>query len=123
MRLTNSQSIECSTLIFTVLHMVSTNGIVVTVLLFNLLHTFYLGCRSSSFSLEAKSIATWKTSRHCVLTRLKDLTNIRFSDIVQQAGALLVMLPKDMTSLSNDERMVRNFCPKYSPDPYEIFLD
>ncbi|XKL64460.1 hypothetical protein PGB90_004546 [Kerria lacca] len=62
------------------------------------------GCRSSSFSLEAKSIKTWKTSRHCVITRLKDLTNYNFLDIAQQAGALLIMLPKDMSSLSIDER-------------------
>jgi hypothetical protein len=65
-----------------------------------------IGCRSSSFSLEAKSITTWKTARHCVLTRLKDLTNVRFLDITQQAGALLVMLPKDMMSLSTEEKMV-----------------
>lgn len=63
------------------------------------------GCRSSSFSLEAKSITTWKTSRHCVITRLKDLTNYRFQDIVQRAGALVVMLPKDMSMLSTDEKM------------------
>ncbi|KAK7604764.1 hypothetical protein V9T40_005950 [Parthenolecanium corni] len=62
------------------------------------------GCRSSSFSLEAKSLKTWKTPRHCVITRLKDLTNYKFLDIAQQAGALLVMLPKEMTSLSADEK-------------------
>lgn len=70
----------------------------------------YTGCRSSSFSLEAKSIKTWKTSRHCVITRLKDLTNYNFLDIAQQAGALLIMLPKDMSSLSIDERSVSFHC-------------
>lgn len=62
------------------------------------------GCRASSFSLEAKSIKTWKTNRHCVLTRLKDLSSETFIDITQQAGALLVMLPKDMESLTNEEK-------------------
>lgn len=66
----------------------------------------FSGCRSSSFSLEAKSLKTWKTPRHCVITRLKDLTNYKFLDIAQQAGALLVMLPKDITSLSADEKAV-----------------
>lgn len=41
-----------------------------------------------------------------MITRLKDLTNYRFQDIVQRAGALVVMLPKDMSMLSTDEKMV-----------------
>nr|XP_032289178.1 uncharacterized protein LOC6636644 isoform X2 [Drosophila virilis] len=30
----------------------------------------YLGSRSSAISLEAKSLYTWSTGRHCVLARI-----------------------------------------------------
>lgn len=58
------------------------------------------GCRSASIVLEARSLNTWRTSRHCVITRLTDLTADLFYTIKHQAGALIVMLPANMRNLT-----------------------
>ncbi|KAH8394163.1 hypothetical protein KR215_001273, partial [Drosophila sulfurigaster] len=60
------------------------------------------GSRSSAISLEAKSLYTWSTGRHCVLARLLDISVNDLNKIRQKAGGLIIMLPKDVTAL-NDE--------------------
>uniref|UniRef100_A0A7G3AVT5 Nicalin n=1 Tax=Lutzomyia longipalpis TaxID=7200 RepID=A0A7G3AVT5_LUTLO len=62
------------------------------------------GCRASVLNLEAKSLYTWATSRHCVLTRLQDMTIDQFREIRAKAGGLIVLLPEDIGSLSVDDR-------------------
>lgn len=68
------------------------------------LHGVAHGCRSAAIQLEAKTLNTWKTSRHCVMTRMTDLTPDLFHVIKNKAGALIVMLPKDMQNLSDEEK-------------------
>lgn len=62
------------------------------------------GCRASALSLEAKSLYTWSTGRHCVLTKLQDLTIDQFREIRQKAGGLVILLPKDVSSMTFDEK-------------------
>ncbi|XP_058057973.1 BOS complex subunit ncln [Anopheles bellator] len=62
------------------------------------------GCRASALNLEAKSLYTWQTSRHCVLTRLQDMTIEHFREIRAKAGGLVVLLPEDTTALSLEDK-------------------
>lgn len=67
------------------------------------LHGVPHGCRSSIVSLDGRGLRSWSSSRHCVVTRIEDLTTDLFRDIRSRAGALLVILPRreDMKKLSN----------------------
>ncbi|XP_052865227.1 nicalin-1 [Anopheles cruzii] len=62
------------------------------------------GCRASALNLEAKSLYTWQTSRHCVLTRLQDMTIEHFREIRAKAGGLVVLLPEDTAALSLEDK-------------------
>ena len=58
--------------------------------------------------MEARSLAGWSTSRHCIITKALDLTPESFQTIRQKAGALVVVLPKDLDKLGDEERQVIN---------------
>uniref|UniRef100_U5EYI1 Nicalin n=1 Tax=Corethrella appendiculata TaxID=1370023 RepID=U5EYI1_9DIPT len=62
------------------------------------------GCRASALNLEAKSLYTWSTSRHCVITRFQDMTIDQFREIRLKAGGLVILLPNDISTLSFEER-------------------
>ncbi|XP_055603355.1 BOS complex subunit ncln [Uranotaenia lowii] len=62
------------------------------------------GCRASALNLEAKSLYSWQTSRHCVVTRFQDMTIDQFREIRAKAGGLVILLPQDITSLSLEEK-------------------
>ncbi|XP_055375499.1 BOS complex subunit ncln [Condylostylus longicornis] len=62
------------------------------------------GCRSSALNLEAKSLYTWSTSRHCVVTRFKDLSIEKFREIRAKAGGLVILLPKNIENLNEEEK-------------------
>lgn len=62
------------------------------------------GCRASTLNLEAKSLHSWKTSRHCIVTRFQDLSVEQFREIRTKAGGLIVLLPRDVAALGADER-------------------
>ncbi|RVE40339.1 hypothetical protein evm_015011, partial [Chilo suppressalis] len=68
------------------------------------LHTVPHGCRSASFNLEGRSLTSWSTSRHCVVARVQDITIDQFMEIRSKAGALLLVLPKNDTVLSSEEK-------------------
>ncbi|KAI8420370.1 hypothetical protein MSG28_008887 [Choristoneura fumiferana] len=68
------------------------------------LHTIPHGCRSASFNLEGRSLTSWSTSRHCVVARVQDVTIEQFLEIRNKAGALLLVLPKNDTALSTEEK-------------------
>lgn len=57
-------------------------------------------------NLEARSLSGWSTSRHCIVARLQDITIDHFREIRVKAGALLVVLPKDMDEMSLEEKQV-----------------
>ncbi|XP_050089617.1 nicalin-1 [Anopheles aquasalis] len=67
-------------------------------------HGVPYGCRASALNLEAKSLYTWQTSRHCVLTRLQDMTIDHFREIRAKAGGLVVLLPENTAALSLEEK-------------------
>jgi len=60
-------------------------------------------------NLEARSVGGWGTSRHCVVTRLEDITADQFQEICTKAGALLVMLPRHISRLLEDEKQVTSY--------------
>lgn len=62
------------------------------------------GCRASALNLEAKSLYSWQTSRHCILTRFQDMTIDQFREIRAKAGGLVILLPADISSLSLEEK-------------------
>ncbi|XP_075981710.1 BOS complex subunit ncln [Anticarsia gemmatalis] len=68
------------------------------------LHTVPHGCRSASFNLEGRSLTSWSTSRHCVVARVQDITIDQFMEIRAKAGALLLVLPKNDTVLTPEEK-------------------
>ncbi|XP_066142416.1 BOS complex subunit NCLN [Euwallacea fornicatus] len=68
------------------------------------LHGVSYGSRAAGINLEARSILTWSTARHCVLTRLKDLTVDIFRNIRGKAGALIVELPESFTNFTQEEK-------------------
>ncbi|KAK2580791.1 hypothetical protein KPH14_011526 [Odynerus spinipes] len=68
------------------------------------LHGVPHGCRSASISLEARSLAGWSTSRHCVITKVLDLTPSMFQSIKYKAGALVIILPEKLNELTQDEK-------------------
>lgn len=67
-------------------------------------HGVPYGCRASALNLEAKSLYTWQTSRHCVVTRFQDMTIDQFREIRAKAGGLVILLPEDISSLSLEEK-------------------
>ncbi|CAH0724211.1 unnamed protein product, partial [Brenthis ino] len=68
------------------------------------LHTVPHGCRSASFNLEGRSLTSWSMSRHCVVARIQDITIDQFVEIRNKAGALLLVLPKNNTLLTDEEK-------------------
>ncbi|KAJ1530768.1 hypothetical protein ONE63_005621 [Megalurothrips usitatus] len=67
------------------------------------LHGVPHGCRSSVVSLDGRGLNNWSTSRHCIITRIEDLTADLYRDIRTRAGALIVVLPSrsDIAKLSD----------------------
>ncbi|XP_023940632.2 nicalin-1 [Bicyclus anynana] len=68
------------------------------------LHTVPHGCRSASFNLEGRSLSSWSMSRHCVVARIQDITIDQFVEIRSKAGALLLVLPKNDTLLTDEQK-------------------
>lgn len=72
----------------------------------NITVNFILGCRSSVVNLEARSLSTWSTLRHCVIAHFEDLALEQLDKLLTQAGALLIILPRDFSKLSAEEKQV-----------------
>ncbi|XP_032519451.2 BOS complex subunit ncln [Danaus plexippus] len=68
------------------------------------LHNVPHGCRSSSFNLEGRSLSSWGTSRHCIVARLQDISVDQFVETRNKAGALVLVLPKNVTLLTDEEK-------------------
>ncbi|XP_050318200.1 nicalin-1 isoform X2 [Bactrocera neohumeralis] len=66
------------------------------------------GCRASALSLEAKSLYTWSTGRHCVVAKLQDLTIDQFREIRQKAGGLVILLPQHVSDMTFEEKRYLN---------------
>lgn len=63
----------------------------------------HTGCRNALVNMEARPISSPMLTRRCILTRLADLTAERYRDIIEQsAGALLVLLPQNFSSLPQE---------------------
>ncbi|XP_039276240.1 nicalin-like [Nilaparvata lugens] len=72
------------------------------------LHGVPHGCRSAPVNLEARSLSSWSTGRHCVVARMQDISADQFREIRAKAGALLVALPRDLSTLTDKQKQVSN---------------
>lgn len=72
----------------------------------NIFLCIIIGCRASALNLEAKSLYTWQTSRHCIVARFQDMTIDQFREIRAKAGGLVIRLPEDTAQLSLEEKQV-----------------
>ncbi|XP_039278085.1 nicalin [Nilaparvata lugens] len=68
------------------------------------LHGVPHGCRSAPVNLEARSLSSWSTGRHCVVARMQDISADQFREIRAKAGALLVALPRDLSTLTDKQK-------------------
>lgn len=69
-----------------------------------------VGCKSSLVNVEARPIDSKMLTRRCVVARLRDVTVPKFRDLMaQNAGALLVLLPKTFLDLTAEEEEVMLF--------------
>lgn len=67
----------------------------------------FQGCRSAAVNLEARSLAGWSSPRHCVVAKLQELTVDHFRNVRMKAGALLIVLPEELSQLSPEDKQVR----------------
>lgn len=79
-------------------------------------HVPFLGCRSAALNLEARSLSTWNTQRHCVVSRLEHLTSYSVLNIKESAGGLLIVLPGGMDSIAPSLKEVRKRCFASGPN-------
>lgn len=57
--------------------------------------------------MEAKTLYTTPYTRRCVVARLSELTHITYQEIIRQnAGGLLILIPRDLSSLPSTEQQV-----------------
>lgn len=66
----------------------------------------FAGSRGAAVNLEGRSISTWSTPRHCIVTRLKDLTIDMYRNVRSKAGALIVELPESVSNITQEEKQV-----------------
>ncbi|XP_046436875.1 nicalin-like [Daphnia pulex] len=63
------------------------------------------GSRSSTLNFEARSVDTRLPARKCVILMINEFNPSRFRELINEGvGALLIIIPSDLESLSNDMR-------------------
>ena len=73
----------------------------------------YLGSQSSVINVEARPVDASSVIRKCVVSKLADFTIEKYKDIVSNnAAGLLIILPKDLDSFSQEEKLVNHFYKK-----------
>ncbi|XP_014288799.1 BOS complex subunit ncln [Halyomorpha halys] len=102
------------------------------------LHGLSRGCRTANLNLEARSLTSWSTQRHCVVARLEHLASHSLHNIKENSGGLLLVLPQNIDSLTSemreiltelemqlldDETMVPIYFIKWSPELEDILID
>ncbi|XP_063434320.1 BOS complex subunit ncln-like [Mytilus trossulus] len=69
------------------------------------LHGSHHGCQAAQVNMEARPIDAKMITRRCIVTKMKEFTMAKYRDLIQEnAGALLIILPRNLTSLSDDDR-------------------
>ncbi|KAF6216629.1 hypothetical protein GE061_000974 [Apolygus lucorum] len=70
------------------------------------LHGVSRGCKAASVNLEVRSISSWRTQRHCVISHISNMTSVSLHKMAENTGALLIVLPKSFATASSKEREV-----------------
>lgn len=69
------------------------------------LHGSHHGCQAAQVNMEARPIDAKMITRRCIVTKMKEFTMAKYRDLIQEnAGALLIILPRNLTALSEDDR-------------------
>lgn len=59
--------------------------------------------------MEARPIDAKMITRRCIVTKMKEFTMAKYRDLIQEnVGALLIILPKNLTALSDEDKEVSN---------------
>lgn len=59
--------------------------------------------------MEARPVDAKMITRRCIVARLQEVSISKYRDLIQEnAGALLVLLPSDLTSISKEDKQVSN---------------
>lgn len=68
-----------------------------------------LGCRNALVNVEAHPIDANVLTRRCVIAKMKEVTLDKYRDMMlQNAGALLVLLPENLAELDKEDKEVRD---------------
>lgn len=63
------------------------------------------GCKNSIINMEARSIDCKMLTRRCAVAKLQDVTMPKYRELmVQNAGALLIILPENLGNLSMEDK-------------------
>lgn len=63
------------------------------------------GCQASQINMEARPIDAKMITRRCIVTKMKEFTIAKYRELIQEnAGALLIMLPRNLTSMSEEDQ-------------------
>ncbi|XP_061172666.1 BOS complex subunit ncln-like [Saccostrea echinata] len=69
------------------------------------LHGVSYGCRSSPVNMEARPVDSKMITRRCIVARLQEVSISKYRDLIQEnAGALLVLLPSNLSSISKEDK-------------------
>lgn len=73
------------------------------------LHFLVSGSRSAIFNFEARIDEVRLPARKCVIMKINNFNNIRFKELITEGvGAIVIILPADLDSISADLREVNN---------------
>lgn len=68
---------------------------------------YYTGCRSSAVNMEARPADAKMITRRCIVARLQEMSISKYRDLIQEnAGALLILLPQNLSQISDIDRKV-----------------
>ena len=77
-------------------------------------------------NVEAQPVSALSFLRKCVVAKMKDMTIDRFKDAMQQnAGGLLIIIPSNLSKLSDAEKEVcsrNSFCTESTVHITAVFV-
>ncbi|XP_048731997.1 BOS complex subunit ncln-like [Ostrea edulis] len=77
------------------------------------LHGVSYGCRSSPVNMEARPIDAKMITRRCIVARLQEVSISKYRDLIQEnVGALLVLLPSNLSSISKEDKQLLQILEK-----------
>lgn len=77
------------------------------------IHGAHYGCKSALVNMEARPIDAKMITRRCIIVRLQEISISRYRDLIQEnAGALMILLPKNLSEITEQEKKNLEFLEK-----------